>query len=118
MGWMDSGIAKARAAASDARADLAEVNSKLSGAQALQQLTGAADAAAQTLAGSRVGRQDALAPLFEVVTTQTGALHSRAVASVDELTAKREAARNRLSFAQKSQTAMTRLSQETDKLIG
>ncbi len=118
MGWIDTGIAKSRAAASDARADLAEANSRLVAAGAWQQLTGVGDAAARSIATSRIGRHAAAAGLVELVTTQTNALHTRAVAAVDDLQAQRLAARSRLSMAQKSESAMTRLASETDKLIG
>lgn len=118
MGWIDNGIAKSRAAASDARADLAEVNSRLVFAETWQKTTGAGDAAARSIAGSWLGRQEALAPVIEIITTQSDALHTRAVATVDDLRARRQSAQSRLAVAEKSRTAMSRLAEETDKLIG
>ena len=117
MGWMDTGIAKTRAAASDARADLAEVNSRLSTAEAWCKITSIADAAVQQLAATWPARQDVLVPVFAAATSQTSALHSRAVASLDDLHARREAAKSRLSFAEKSQHAMTKIADESDRLL-
>jgi hypothetical protein len=118
MGWIDNGIAKSKAAASEARADLAEVNSRLVFAEAWQKTTGAGDAAARSIAGSRVGRLEALAPVLEIMTTQSDAVHARAVARVDDLQVQRQTAQGRLTIAEKSRSAMTRLAEETDKLIG
>ena len=118
MGLIDSGITKSRAVASDARADLAEVNSRLVLAEAWQGLTGAGDAAARSLASSRYARPSVIAPIVEVITTQSDALHTRAVANVDELRLRRQAAQSRLTVAERSGAAMARLAEETDKLIG
>jgi hypothetical protein len=118
MGLLDNGITKSRAVASDARADLAEVNSRLVLAEAWQGLTGAGDAAARSLGSSRIARPNVIAPIVEVITTQSTALHSRAVANVDELRLRRQAAQSRLTVAEKSGAAMARLAEETDKLIG
>jgi hypothetical protein len=118
MGLIDNGITKSRAAASDARADLAEVNSRLVLAEAWQGVTGTCDAGARSLASSRVARRSAIAPIVEVITTQSEALHTRAVANVDELRLRRQTAQGRLTVAEKSGAAMTRLAEETDKLIG
>lgn len=118
MGWMDAGLARARAAASDASADLAEVNSRLGAARTWMAVTGTSDSAARRTADSGVGRLAPVAPITALVASQTAALHSRAIATVDELTARQEAARNRLSLARKSQSAMTRIASETDKVLG
>lgn len=118
MGWMDTGIAKTRAAASDARADLAETNSKLSSAEAWLSVTTAGDTAVRKLAGTWPAQQSVMAPLVEVATVQTRALHSRAQATVDALQAERQAAASRLSLAEKSDRALTKLASETDKLLG
>jgi hypothetical protein len=125
MGFMDSGIAKARAAASDARADLAHTSSKLPTAAAKLQLATAADNAVDWVSHSWLGRQQPLVPLVDAAKSQTNALRTRAIADVDELNAQRELAESRLKMAEKSQKvaekskqAMQRVAEETDKLIG
>ena len=118
MGLIDNGIAKSRAAASDARADLAEVNSRLVLAEAWQGATGVADAAARSLAASPLARPTVFAPVVALITTQSDALHTRAVATVDDLRVRRQAAQSRLAVAERSGAAMSRLAEETDKLIG
>lgn len=124
MGWMNTGIAKTRAMASDARADLAETDSDLIPAKAWLTITSTVDAALSTFGGTWAGRQKGVSTVVEAATAQTHALRSRAQATVDELTAKQEAARSRLSFAEKSQNlaeksqhAMTKLAEETDRII-
>lgn len=118
MGWMETGMAKTRAVASDARADLAEVDSKLTGAQAWLTMSTAIDAAARKVATTWPVSLDPAAPIAQTLTAQTGALRSRAVATVDELQAERAAATSRLSFAEKSRHAMTRIAEESDKILG
>jgi hypothetical protein len=118
MGWIDNGITKSRAAASDARADLADVNRQLVLAEAWQGVTGAGDAAARSLASSRMARPAVVAPIVEVITTQSHAVHTRAVATVDDLRVQRQTAQGRLAVAEKSGAAMSRLAEETDKIIG
>jgi len=118
MGFMETGMAKSRAMASDARADLAEVNNKLTMAKTQAQVTGALDATARRAAATWPARQDALSPLFEMITSNTGALHTRSVSEVDDLLAAQAAANSRLKFANNSQRAMNRLAEESDRLMG
>lgn len=118
MGLMNTGIAKTRAAASDARADLAESSSELIPAQSWLKLTSTADEALRKVGGTWFGRRSGVSSLVEAASAQTNALRTRARANVDALTAKQEAARSRLALAEKSQHAMTRLAGETDKILG
>ncbi len=118
MGFMDTGMAKSRAMASDARADLAEVNNKLLVAQTQAQFTGALDTLARKAANTWPARQELLSPSFEIITSNTGALYSRSMAEVDELRAAQASANSRLKFANKSQRAMNRLAEEGDRLLG
>jgi len=118
MGIMETGVAKSRAAASDARADLAEINSKLLGAESLLKVASGTDRLAERMAQSWLGRNRPAAPVIDAITTQTNALHARAEAHVDELTAKRAAAQSRLSVATRSQQAMNRIAEESDKVLG
>lgn len=118
MGWMETGIAKTRAVASDARADLAESTSDLLSAKSLLKVASSSEDLVQRFGSSWLGRQQLVAPLVHAAAVQTQALRSRAQANVDELTAKQESARTRMSMAEKSQNAMTRIAEETDKIIG
>lgn len=118
MGWIDTGIAKTRAVASDARADLAETNSDLFPAQSRLRIATAADDLVNRFGGTCLARQQGISSLVAAASAQTHALRARAQAELDEITAKREAAATRLSMAEKSQHAMTRLAEETDKILG
>lgn len=117
MRWIDNGITKSRAAASEARADLAEANRRLVLAEAWQGMTGFCDAAATSLASSWLAQPAALAGVVRIITTQTDAVHARAIAEVDELKVERQTAHNRLVVAEKSGAAMTRLADEADRIL-
>lgn len=117
MGIMQTGIAKTQAMASDARADLAEVNSKVMVAELGLKAAQTVDGLALKAAATAPARQEPLVEVFDFVTTQTGALHTRARATLDELTAKRFAADSRLKLAETSHRAMSKLKDEGDRLI-
>ena len=117
MGFMQTGIAKTQAMASDARADLAEVNSKVTLAELELKLARTVDGLARRAATTTPARHAPLVEVFEFVTTQTGALHSRAAANMDELKAERIAVNSRLKFAEKSHRAMSKLADEGDRLL-
>jgi hypothetical protein len=117
MGIMQTGIAKTQAMASDARADLAEVNSKVMLTQIELTMARNLDGVARRAAGVSFARQAPLVEMFDFVTTQTGALHSRAAANMDELKAERIAVNSRLKFAEKSHRAMSKLAEEGDRLL-
>lgn len=127
--WTDAALSRTRASVSKALADREELRSGMLQAEVQAKAAAAVDGVVQTLAklpGAGIGP---LEDLFDVALSRTNAWRMSTGAHLDELGAQLDAVEARLSFAQKSDTALSRvvdettdakrkLGEETDRLLG
>lgn len=115
MGWIETGTARTRAAASRASAELADTNRRLPAARAALAGAGAIDDTVRAAAATRLGRAAPIDHLLAALQTHTAALRAEAQADVDTLVALRVVAEQRLRMAESSHRAMLRLAEERDR---